>query len=327
MNFNKLIVLTGHRKSGTSVFHKLFDGHPHIYVYPTDICVLYAYFPYFTTLHKTNPSELKTRLKLVLIKSLSKIYDLLKGQINIEHFADNVCNDLKDDELLSKEKVIFSIANNWIKHYYKSQVKKPFLFKETSQSVFFHEFLSFNTEIKMISLVRDPRDNYAAIKAGVKRHYSKLNENELESLASVINRARMDLLSAKNNQLEFESDFMALKFEELTSNAWDIMQSVARFLEIDFSDTLLEPTVLDTNYKGNSHEGIIFKGLSAENVGKWSLRITEDEAKIIEYWLLDVMQHWGYETKYSINDAEKCFADFYNWYNSRYFYRDSFVKL
>ena len=44
---NKLLFLTGHRKSGTTMFANLFDGHDDFLVYPSDICLLYAYFPYF----------------------------------------------------------------------------------------------------------------------------------------------------------------------------------------------------------------------------------------------------------------------------------------
>ena len=33
-------ILTGHRKSGTTLLHKLFDGHPDLNVYPVDRCYL-----------------------------------------------------------------------------------------------------------------------------------------------------------------------------------------------------------------------------------------------------------------------------------------------
>ena len=43
-NFNP-IFLCGHRKSGTSMFLNLFDGNKDINVFPTDINLLYAYYP------------------------------------------------------------------------------------------------------------------------------------------------------------------------------------------------------------------------------------------------------------------------------------------
>ena len=43
-----IIFLTGHRKSGTSLLQRLFDNHPDIDVYPTDLTLFYNYFPYYT---------------------------------------------------------------------------------------------------------------------------------------------------------------------------------------------------------------------------------------------------------------------------------------
>ena len=45
--YKKILFLTGHRKSGTTMFSNLFDGHEDFLVYPSDICLLYAYYPFF----------------------------------------------------------------------------------------------------------------------------------------------------------------------------------------------------------------------------------------------------------------------------------------
>jgi len=43
-----LIFICGHRKSGTTMFHNLFDGHPDLDVYPVILNILYGYFPIYT---------------------------------------------------------------------------------------------------------------------------------------------------------------------------------------------------------------------------------------------------------------------------------------
>lgn len=328
MRFDKLIILTGHRKSGTSMFHRLFDNHPDIYVYPVDISVLYAYFPYFVKQYYNQTDILKSRLHDVIVKSLGKFNEYLFNVHNfsIKNFAEDVCKKLEDKDLTSKNIVIQKIADSWIEMFYKSEMVKPFLFKETSQSIFLHEFIDFDVPVKMISLIRDPRDNYAAIKAGVSTYYSKLNENELESLASLINRARMDLISAKINKEIYSENFKSIIFENLVSDTKNNIKEISKFLNINFNEELLNPTSFGESYQGNSFEGKKFNGVSNSNVNKWQSRITMEEAQIIEYWLYDVMNYWGYKMKYSLFDSEKAFADFYNWYNTRYFYRDSFAK-
>ncbi len=328
MYFDNIIILTGHRKSGTTMFHRLFDGHPDIYIYPVDLSLLYAYFPHFTLKLKSQPAALKARLHLVISTNLQAVEDHLISEkgFSAHYFADEVCRNLEDKYLDNKEVIISTVANCWIRMYYQSDQVKPFLFKETSQSIYIQEYLQFSVKIKIVSLVRDPRDNYAAIKAGVADHYSKMNENELESLASVINRARMDLLSAKYNNDSLEN-FLAVKFENLVLEPEKNLQNITKFLNVHFTDSLLQPTSFGKLYKGNNYEGKKFKGISNANLGNWKSRINESEAKIIEYWLADVMERWEYKPAFTFAESEAAFSEFYNWYNVRYFYRDGYKIL
>jgi hypothetical protein len=43
----EILFITGHRKSGTTMFANLFDGHEDFCVYPSDLTILYAFYPYF----------------------------------------------------------------------------------------------------------------------------------------------------------------------------------------------------------------------------------------------------------------------------------------
>lgn len=308
------------------MFHRLFDGHPDLFIYPVDISVFYAYFPYFTTELAKHQEQLKRRLHLVITKSLQSYSEHLREKkLSASEFATKVVDTCAASELLtSKNGVLKTIANSWIEYYYASEEKKPIVFKETSQAIFFPAFQAESSQFKMISLIRDPRDNYAAIKSGVESYYSKMGEGNLESLASVINRVKMDLKSAMTNQEYYPSDFMAVKFEELVSDTERVMRSISDFLSIGFHDTLITPTSFGENYHGNNFEGVKFAGLGSVNVNRWPERITENEAGILEYWLADLMNYWGYELRVDKQRAQSFFAEFYEWYNTKYFYKDSF---
>lgn len=324
MGISNIIILTGHRKGGTSVFHRLFDGHPDIYLYPADITVLYAYFPAFATEFADNPAALRERLAKVLRKHMSPLEEhTAKAGFGAEDFIQSVLEKLADDQLTSKKHVIRAIADTWVALYYQTGENRPFVFKETSQSLFFDEFARIFPGMKMISLVRDPRDNYAAILAGVKNYYAKMGEGEKASLASVINRARLDLMSARLNQSNDPERFMALRFEDLVANTEAEMKKVADFIEIPYRKSMTEPTSLGENYEGNSHDGAVFKGLVDKNVGRWPERISDEEAMIIEAWMGVEMSDWGYTPFFSPGKAQAALAEFYNWYNTRYFYHDS----
>ena len=67
----KYIILTGHRKSGTTLLHRIFDNHPGLNIYLVDISfLLYAFYPCWTS--KKLNKELKDRFSLVIQKSTSE---------------------------------------------------------------------------------------------------------------------------------------------------------------------------------------------------------------------------------------------------------------
>jgi hypothetical protein len=308
------------------MFSRLFDGHPDLIVYPVDISLLYAYFPCFAYRPDATEGELTERIITVIKKCLFDVQESEGSSdlVDVNRFSDLLLHSLSGRNLRKRGDVIIAVADAWCSYKGMPNNERPFLFKETSQSVFFNELKAELPGLKMISLIRDPRDNYAALKAGVGKHYSKLGEGERETLASLLNRARMDLLSAEENQDQFPEDFMAIRFEDLIANPSEVMKHIAEFVGIRFVESLLVPTAIGRKYEGNSYDGKKFDGMSAENIGKWEHRISDKEAMIIEYWLGDVMGRWGYQKCFSRAQAQSAFAEFYNWYNCNYFFSDRF---
>lgn len=321
-----LVILTGHRKSGTSLFHRLFDGVKSVNTYPTDLTVLYAYFSCFTSQKEISNNSLKERLIQVLDKSLE--YSLKQGlDLNIKKvFLKIVNNEINKIDLRLKSDVIFLICNSWLKANDMNSSNLPFIIKETSQAIFFESFLKYFPKLKMISIIRDPRDNYAAINEGIESYYSSIGENSLEALSSHINRARMDLISARINQNNFPKSFMAIRFEDLVKNPEKIMKIVSNFLNIEYEKGLISPNMSGKPYLGNNFDGKLFYGISSENIGQWKKRITSETTKVIEYWMADVMNDWGYVPEYEILNSQIEFSKFYEKYNCKYFYNDSFRK-
>lgn len=322
----KIIFLTGHRKSGTTMLHKLFDGHPDLVVYPTDICLLYAYIP---CLSKDKSKEFAIeRIRLVIEKSLFEFTGKSTPNSNVKidpsQFASLVLDNIDWELAQSRSYIVSVIASCWVDYIGESE-EKPFVFKETSQAIYSAEFIADFPEMKIIGLIRDPRDNYAALKSGVDGYYSKMGENEKETLASLINRTRMDFLSIKLNCERFPNNCISIKFEDLTAEPEKYMQKISSFCDIEYMETLTIPTLLGEPYYGNSHEGKKFNGISNKNVNRWKERISDFEAQIIEFWMHDVMDAWDYKRFYSLDECADVFGEFYEWYNCRYFYKDSFT--
>jgi len=322
------VFLTGHRKSGTTMLRGLFDGHKSATTYPSDVGLLYAYFPAFTLDGARSDDELRERIPVVLKKSLAPVHGTEHADeiFDTDEFIKLFWAEFGNGDLRSRGDIVDALGKAWCRYSKLDPGKTTVVLKETSQSVFFDELKADFPSLKMIHLVRDPRDNYAALKVGVARYYSKLGENELETLASLINRCRMDMISARLNTTRHPESFLALRFEDIVADPKPPLSRACAFLGWEYSDTMLSPTILGSKNEGNSHEGKRFSGISGENAGAWRSRISEDEAKIVEYWCEREMLDWGYEPAFDALERQKAFAAFYEWYNSRYFFADSFAK-
>lgn len=322
-----VIFITGHRKSGTSVFHKLFEGHPDLNSFPVDLSVFYAYFPGFAS-SSGSAAEKRDRINRVLTKCTSS----LQGRVPVggtrvfdcESFLVSLHAGLADAQLGSRSAVLRQMLQGFATCC-GFQQDRTWVVKETSQAIFAADFLAGDLNIRFINLLRDPRDNYAALKAGVEGYYSAFGEDEMKTLASLVNRARMDFLASETLAERFRDRLFTVRFEDLCTDTDAIMRDISAFCGIAFDQSLLSPTFLGESYDGNSHDGRIFRGLSSENVGRWPERISDREAMIIEFWMHDVMQKFGYQLVHDRRNSSEAFADFYAWYNSTYFFHDSFA--
>ena len=60
----KTVVIGGTRKSGTTLFQSLFDGHKDIIVPPHDLNVFYGFYPRWSKTNISNKEKKKDFIKL-----------------------------------------------------------------------------------------------------------------------------------------------------------------------------------------------------------------------------------------------------------------------
>ena len=82
----------------------------------------------------------------------------------------------------------------------------------------------------MINIIRDPRDNFASIKSGQKKYYSKIGLSYLQNFASVLFRSRQDLLSCFYNKKN--KNFKFITYENLVKNPKKNNEEVCSFLKV-----------------------------------------------------------------------------------------------
>ena len=66
---------------------------------------------------------------------------------------------------------------------------------------------------------------------------------------------------------------------------------------------------------------------SIGRVQQWVERISEDEAKIIEFHLGELMKQFSFDLNFAHNDSTIVAAEFYKWQNYNYFFSDRFKSL
>lgn len=324
------VFIGGHRKSGTTMLLNLFDGHPQCCVYPTDISVLYGYFPVYTDGDFTTEERLQ-RLEKVVFGPLHKLSDKhgLGSTLDTEAMKQHFFKALDHNRLTEIDHIIRTVVDSFRIVAARPVDQYPtVILKETSLEIYAHELSHLFPEAQFIQLLRDPRDNYAALLAGADKHYKRFGENEKHLLASLIHRVGLSWQLVEYHEKAFsEKGFKTIHFEDLTADAETTMKELLRHVGVQESEDCLTPTVMGVPTSGNNYDGEKFTQVTKRNVNRWQERIGDFEAQVIEFHLGQVMARNGYANHFDPQSCARAASEFYKWTNYRYFFKDSFALL
>lgn len=317
-----VVFIGGHRKSGTTMFLNLFDNHPDLLVYPIDIAIFYAYYPEYIKPNYSDQQRLE-RINKVIFDELGE-YGNISKTLDIALFREIFFTKINGKDLTNIG-IILKVLLNSYQESLGAFNKKYFVVKETSLEIYATELFGLFQNAHFLHLIRDPRDNYAAIKAGVKR-YSKFGDDEMTLLNSVLHRGLLGMKMAIENQKSVTKEYYkVIKFEDLVLKTKTILSEICEYLDIPYLDSLLIPTELGHATQGNNYDDINMYQVTANNIGRWKERIHMDEACIIEFYFKEVMESFGYDKDFPVSKTLKPVSNFYKWLNHRYFYFDRFV--
>ena len=325
MKSNEYIFIGGHRKAGTTMLLNLLDSHPDLLVYPIDLTIFYAYYPIYLADSFTYDQKLYRLDRVVFDNFKAKLLKHPKIIFNLDKmrsfFFDNLHNDKLND--------MFFLTNLLVKAYCHAanlnfDDYSKIVLKETSIEIYSELLMDEFENIKIIELLRDPRDNYAALKAGSEKYYSKNGESKDLMLLSMIHRLRVSKKISNLWKRNNTSRISNVKFENLTTRKEETLEKLANFLEINFSERMLVPTFMGQSTDGNSWNGLKLKEVSSVNVNNWKNRINDYEAQIIEFHLEDIMRMHDYKLFYDDFDRVGASMEFYKWANYNLFFKDSF---
>lgn len=312
------------------MFLNLFDNHEACCVFPTDISVLYGYFPVYTEGEYTEEERLR-RLDVVVFETLKRLRDShgLDGVLPVEGMREHFFSEVDRGRLDEIEHIIRQIVASFREVIGLPVSRAPIVvIKETSLEIYAQPLAQMFPGAKFIQLNRDPRDNLGALRAGVAKHYTLFGENERHILASLLHRTGMGMRMIEPNIAALGADhFRVLAFEALARDPAASMAGIAGFAGMEFSPALSSPSIMGRPTRGNNYDDEQFFKVTARNVGRWRERISDFEAQVVEFHLGELMEQYGYERAFAPGDCARAAAEFYRWCNYRYFFKDSFAAL
>ena len=314
--------ICGHRRSGTTLLVSLLDFHPQLHVYPDESKFFYLFYPKLALADISR----EQKVEFIIEKNFAFFKDILatktdavKGYIDEDRMEDEFRNYLNKIEEIEWQDYLKGMITAFAEVSYqdKGEIRR-WVEKTTSSEIFAHEIVNAFPGARFIHIVRDPRDNYSSLKSGWEKRYSYLNDSSnMEDLReSCIMRGVLGMKIGILNQQVFGTErYHILKYEDLVGAPEATLNKLANFLGIDYDKSLLNPTVCGLAWKGNNFEGKSFDRVSKTRVGKWTKRINEHEAALMEFHFSNVMDHFGYKKVFSVAEQIAAASRHYEWIN------------
>lgn len=315
------VFICGHRRSGTTLLTSLLENHPELLVYPPDSGFFYAYYPIYEDQKYTNHE----RIEQIVNFCIKNLEDFI-----IDSFADNIRNELnfsmnafrdefrnlaKKTKYTSKD-LLESLIIAYKNIYGYPKNPKHWVEKTTSSEIYAADIMRWFPKSKFIHVLRDPRDNWASLKSGWEVRLKYHNDNLGRLIHSMLERGKFGYELSIKNQKRFGKDtYKVIRYEDLVQNTERVMADICDFIGISFSEQVLSPTICGKEWKGNNYNNVKYKGTSSYNVSRWRERITEEEAKLLEYHFDEYMEKYNYPLCFNLEEKIEAAVNHYKWYN------------
>ncbi len=273
------IYVTGMMESGKSTFMTLLDGHPDLLVFPQE--------PNFGRMLEQQFTSAEDARRWSLEKSdFSKsgslrgiedqqesAYDHRKYLAELEHA---LSEKFAPREVMIETMRAFAEASNQ-----NFDSRKYWVFNEPSRARMAPWLFSTFPNGKVIHLIRDPREHFAAIKA----HHRQVDADmgRAPALSFSMDWA-LGVTQAFENRGKFgASRYLIVGYEDVRDQKEKTVRRIADFLNIEFDPVLLHPSKVGIS--AATTDGRI----TESEIGKWIQPLTRREHILIESLCGDVM--------------------------------------
>lgn len=299
---NRPIFINGFQKSGTTLLLALLDGHPQLVVFPEE---LHFFQNVMFARDKEKAIRQQTGFKMFLPQGNTQRWSpgestFREGypEFDSKEFDRRVKKTFQDHK--SDRDLLLQLIEAFAQVDHVDPTRKSHWVSKTPRDEIFFPVMSsmFGNEVKLVFIVRDPRDVYLSIS----KKRDMVGESSIRNSKGLINFSiywktqvnRVMHLQQKHKNMG------VFRFEDLLVDTEKTLRRLCEFLEIDFYSDLLQPTRHGKPWGGNSVFSDGFEALSREPIGRFRKFLDPGRRAQLEQFLSKELVRLGYETSESL---------------------------
>jgi len=331
------IFISGYHKSGTTLLLSVLDGHPELVVIPEEL----FFFKYVLfEKDKTKAIREKSGFKMFLSDQEQPEWAkwrtwFREGYPEFDHSKFNQLFEKAVAESQSFKDLMLQMMNAFAEvDHIDPAAKSHWVSKTPLEEIYFPLMLKmFGKECRFVYVVRDPRDVYISISRW-NANRGKVSKQDVKEIIHFCVYWQTRLNKVIRYQKKF-GNVCIFRFEDLLLNTENTLRQLCEFLQIEYTEKLLDPTRHGKRWGGNSVYSEDFKGISTEPVGRFQKILDSKPRSIIERQLAKEMVSFGYLDGGSpqADGAEEYPLPWRNYwtmalkYRLRYFLHQSYIRF
>jgi protein-tyrosine sulfotransferase len=300
------IFILGFAKSGTTLLQSLLDNHPELFVLPVEI--QFFKYPNIYSLPPGNmPSPPLPTWKTPIPRNdvtLSEIRDDILSHADFEqvlktkHIERNIAlPDFNVDKFLSiiKNKHPESLKELFLSFFEafflawkenEDVYRYRFVEKTPHQEEYAQELKEWFPNAKFIHVLRNP---YANLYSMTKVSHTKKSNRHIYS-----DIAKSFYFLERNKR--YIDNYHVVKYEDIVFSTESTMRHIADFLEIEFLESLLQPTICGIPWGGNPRSiDEQFKGIDPRPATAFESKISAVDVALINRYFSYFIEKYGYD--------------------------------
>ena len=299
MTNSRPIFIIGAHKSGSTLLRSLLDGHPDLFVVPIETHFFQkGGYEVDYRLRKTSPQVLADSDRIAAYLAQVERYNAVSDPMSDSHITGQIDLNRVQQILEAGEN---DSETGWFLNYMRAihagvfgtdlLPEQRIVEKSVENAEFVPDLKSMFPQAKFIHVIRNPYANLVSLRRHTgRKHYPFL----MPSISSLCN----SYYNLKRN-LRHVEDYLVVRYESILQETERLMRQTADFLDIEFTRSLTNPTLLQEPWGGNSSRGKQYEGVSTENLNAWREEINHLEIYYTNRYYSTLLDEYG--TKHCIN--------------------------